>query len=48
MIKDNDDDVLAKNPSHNAFSQLIRRERRKNEVTIKEPVDLKELVVPDH
>ena len=30
IIKDNDDDVLAKNPSHSALTQVIRRERKKN------------------
>jgi hypothetical protein len=49
IIKDNDDAVLRKNPSHSAFKQVISREIKKNKVdNFKGPIDLKELIVPEH
>jgi hypothetical protein len=49
IIKDNDDAVLRKIPSHSAFKQVITREIKKNKVdNFKGPIDLKELIVPEH
>ena len=49
IIKDNDDAVLRKIPSHSAFKQVISREIKKNKVdNFKGPIDLKELIVPEH
>ena len=40
IVKDNNNDILAKNPSHNAMAQRIIRLRKKNQVRIKEPLGL--------
>ena len=47
IVKDVDEDVLRSMPSQSAIKQRITRKRKKNEIHIKEPVDLKSLVVPD-
>ena len=46
-IKEQDDDVLAKLPSSNAMRQKIQRQRNNNKIKIKEPKDLRDLVVAE-
>ena len=46
-IKEQDDDVLAKLPSSNALRQQIQRQRNNNKIKIKEPKDLRDLVVAE-
>ena len=48
IVKDVDDEVLAKLPSTTALRQKISRERNKNKIKLKEPKDLRELIVPEH
>ena len=47
ILKDNSDDLFAKNPSTSAMRQRIARYKKKNKIQSKEPTDLLTLVIPD-